>query len=581
MKQKRGISRYLYTLVFLLLAVAVVTVTGSCGGGGGAGDGGGDGGGGGGGPTPLATGTFTKTADMGSTTYTGLLDADLYAHYQYLYLASNINGAGRITGLAIKYRSTMATAVTCPNATIKLSHSNLANLTGTFANNLGTGQGSQTTVLNNATMTFPAGAAGSWQTILLATPFDYNGKDNLIIDVERTGACSGIVFDDVNTAWPYTAGVWTTTNGSATGITAFWAANGKLVFAGGDNAVLYPNSAGNAIPLSTIATFQHAQMLHLASDINGSGPITGIAMISAEAPTDAAIYTVNIKIGHTSLSALTDTFANNFNSGSPVTVASALTFSVPAGVPAGSPIWLPLTGSFNYNGTDNLIVDIEVTSVSTSTFWAYDSTLAARRVYAAVGSATGTVGPGAYHTVFRFNGGTMDVMTNEGVNSAQVLGGLASGGQIQSLYRSAELGTGGAITSVSVRLRNDSVATSLTNYKLYIGHTTKTIYNIADTYASNMDENALAFSGTLNVAGGLKAGDWVTIPLSTPFAYDSTKNLSVLFTTDVGSVGNNIVRVGTSATQYPTRSVGRNDNAGATPGWTYDGITEVRFGISK
>jgi|GEM_PF-1978297 len=60
MKQKRGISRYLNTLLFLFLAVAVITIAGSCGGGGGGSSS--DGGGGGTSTPPPAAATPVATA---------------------------------------------------------------------------------------------------------------------------------------------------------------------------------------------------------------------------------------------------------------------------------------------------------------------------------------------------------------------------------------------------------------------------------------------------------------------------------------------------------------------------------------
>ena len=83
---------------------------------------------------------------------------------------------------------------------------------------------------------------------------------------------------------------------------------------------------------------QHVQQHHLASDINGSGPITGIAMISNVTTLVAASYTVNVTLGHTSLSTLTNTFADNFDSGNPLMIAAALTFNIPADVPGGTPV---------------------------------------------------------------------------------------------------------------------------------------------------------------------------------------------------------------------------------------------------
>jgi hypothetical protein len=582
MKQKRGISRYLLAMLLLLSSVVIA----SCGGGGG-GDGGG--GGGGGGPTPLATGTFTKTADMGSANYTGLLDADTYAHYQYLYLASIINGAGRITGLAIKYRSTMDTAVTCPNATIKLSHSNLANLTGTFANNLGTGQGSQTTVLNNATMTFPAGAAGSWQTILLATPFDYNGKDNLIIDVERTGACSGIVFDDVNTPWPYTAGVFTFTNGSATGIPVSWAANGKLVFAGGDNSIYTQSAtAGSAdVGFTTTANQQKFQNLYLASEVNGSGPITGIGFpvcgdSTCGAATTAQTYTVTVKLGHSSLTNLTATYANNYDVGAPVTVINNLQFTVPAGVPPNSQyVWLPVTNVFTYNGTNNLLVEVEVTSASGITYWPGVNTASNTFVYGTSGSPTAlAVAPVSFRINFRFNGGTMNFIT-AGSSSLVPPFDLVTGlMKTHWLYDAASLGTGGSISKIAFRLNNNSVASDYSNFTVTIGQTSNNLLS-GVLFANDFDVSANVLStSTFSIPAGMLAGDWIEIPLSGTFSYDPTKNLVVEITTSAATAGNS-VRAEFSATRFPSHI-----SAATAPGATVPTVignygVDMRFWVQK
>jgi len=108
---------------------------------------------------------------------TGLMHAShSYAHWQHLYLASDINGSGKITGLAYKYASAVSSAITCTGATIKLGHTLLSAVTSTFADNVANGKGGQTTVLSNGTLSFPADAAGTWHTVEFTTPFDYNGN---------------------------------------------------------------------------------------------------------------------------------------------------------------------------------------------------------------------------------------------------------------------------------------------------------------------------------------------------------------------------------------------------------------------
>ena len=136
----------------------IITVLGmfllaACGGGGGGGSSSG------GGPT---TGTFTKTVEgVGTSNNTfPFTDANSSQILQQLYLASEIKGSGFINRLSFRYSFDAASAVNCPNMTVKLGHTSLTSLTTTFANNVEQGRGSQVTVIDNATITIPAGTAG-------------------------------------------------------------------------------------------------------------------------------------------------------------------------------------------------------------------------------------------------------------------------------------------------------------------------------------------------------------------------------------------------------------------------------------
>jgi len=184
----------------------------------------------------------------------------------------------------------------------------------------------------------------------------------------------------------------------------------------------------------------------------------------------------------------------------------------------------------------------------------------------------------------RFHGGQLVVVpAAPGSNSTQILGSTftSTGGQIQSLYRNDLIGTSGTINAIYVRMLGASVAAAVPNYKLFMGHTAKTTYVITDTYASNMNENATVFTGTLNVPAGLIAGDWVKIALASPFAYDSTKNLSIFFSSDFAVLGN-AVTARQDANQFPVNV--RNDNAvttSGTPAFTFNGIIDIAVDLSK
>jgi hypothetical protein len=545
---------------------------------------GGDGSGAAPGPTPLATGTFTKTvvADGSNSFWESLFSTNTAMRFQFLYRAPDVNGSGNVQSISFRYEFDEPVSVSCPNVTIKMGHTNFSDLTATYADNVETGKGSFLTVLNDAAINIPAGSAGGYFSINLDTPFNYNGVDNVVVELVRTSGCTEIIETDNAQASYTVVDFHTTQSAPAMGTADTFLVHTKFNFVGGDDPVLY-NATNNSIaPFTTAGGTQHAQRLFLASDINGAGPITGIAMRTGDNPTDAQSYTVNIKLGYTTLSALTDTFANNLNSGSPVSVASNLTFNVPAGVPRGEYIWLPLSDTFNYNGTDNLILDIEVLSATGGTTWLRSAGLPDRHMYGTVGDATGTVSNGGYDTKFRFNGGTMDVgLTTATSLAIQVFDGSATGGIMQSLYHPADLGTGGRITHVDVRLVGDSITAVHNNYTLRIGHTSKTALDIVDTYASNMDENMTVYSGSFTIPAGLKAGDWVSIPLDSVFSYDPGKNLVIFFSTLGGAAtGNNVYA--SAAIRYASSTVVSDLGSDTTPTvGPADGIVIMRLQIQK
>lgn len=565
----------------ILVGIAAMAMVASCGGNGG---------------TPgLPAGFFTRSFSPSATAdnvipFGGPGFGDVTD--QEIYTATEVGASGRISALRFSYFASLGSAVNCPNTTIRIGHTSLASPSASFANNFD--RGTPQTVLDNATVSIPAGAAGEWFTISLATPFNYNGVDNLLIQIDRTTACSG----DVHIAAVSAAAnrraesdVVDTVAGTAENNTATadyvdpTEPLQEFTFEGGVTSVLYGGSTSNAVPFATSAApdIRHSQFLYYANEVKGSGPITGIAFVSNAASTFASTYSINVKLGHSTLTGLGTDFAANFDVDAPAAVASNLNFVVPAGLPAGSLLWIPLTGSFSYNGTDNLIVDIEVSGAAGSTFLRTNGAMTARRLFAAVGAATGSVDSlGGYDTYFRFNGATMDVMPNHLGASYQVFGSPA-GGQAQNLYRSASLGTGGTISSVALRFWGTPTPTTVPNYKIYMGHTSKTALSTADTYASNMDGSTLVYTGSLVIPAGLAWGDWITIPLQHDFVYDPGQNLVVMFSGDDSGVSNS-AEIHVDASAYAGHLVGRDDNTVDTSGlptWGFDGAFNIRFGLKK
>ncbi|HPI90838.1 MAG TPA: hypothetical protein PK859_16155 [Spirochaetota bacterium] len=102
--------------------------------------------------------------------------------YMMLYLADDIGTAGTITAIRFKRGTEMTTESTCTDMTFIMAHTTVDTLSTIFADNY---TGSAQTVIDQATVTVPAGPADEYFTFTLSQPFNYNGTDNLIIELKR------------------------------------------------------------------------------------------------------------------------------------------------------------------------------------------------------------------------------------------------------------------------------------------------------------------------------------------------------------------------------------------------------------
>ncbi len=117
-----------------------------------------------------------------------------------------------------------------------------------------------------------------------------------------------------------------------------------------------PGSSGsNVYPWSTSYTQCRFQLLYLASQIGRSGTITEFANKTSNTGI-GTFANVSYRMCHTNVNALTTTYAANYGGNTPVVV-----FSAPSLVrgKSATDVWdsVPVS-NFNYNGTDNLLVEI-------------------------------------------------------------------------------------------------------------------------------------------------------------------------------------------------------------------------------
>jgi hypothetical protein len=403
-----------------------------------------------------------------------------------------------------------------------MGHTGLGALQPFFADNIGQSRGSAVTVMNDRTVTIPAVSAGEYFRIDLDAPFHYNGVEQLVVDLARTGTCTGSVALRYDDSVPANQALYSSVLSSPSGTLTF-PPNMRFHFSDGDNTVEFGGSSPAAAPFTGAPT--RIQLLYMAGEISGSGPITGLGF-QVEQLTTEQTYSYSVTMGHTTLAKLDPMFAANVTAG-PLTTMATGAFTVPAGISAGSYIWIPLTGTFTYNGKDNLLVDIEVSNGTGDTVLRHGVGTVSRHVSGAVGSTLGVNGDWAYHTRFRFKGGTVDMMTPHGIFGADAFPFATDFGKRQFLYRATELGTGGKITAIACRnTPNDSIAVDNMDLAVVLSHTTATV--LGTDFVANLPMPVTVMTGTFATPVTAK-GDWVDMPFTAPFTYNGMDNLVVEF----------------------------------------------------
>jgi hypothetical protein len=184
-----------------------------------------------------------------------------------------------------------------------------------------------------------------------------------------------------------------------------------------------------------------------------------------------------------------------------------------------------------------------------------------------------------YHIALRFHGGGMSKLSAGNDRSDSIFNGAFSSA---TLYSATDLGTAGSITSVSCHLYSPSTAASYANFKVVMGYATAA--TLSGTAATDFVSQNTVFDGTVTVPAGLSAGDWIDIPLTTPFAYDGKSNLIVW-------MGNNGTASGTpvangcrsdSAARY-TGGFGYSTAGVGSPTYhvDYGMTTDIRMAVQK
>jgi hypothetical protein len=187
-------------------------------------------------------------------------------------------------------------------------------------------------------------------------------------------------------------------NGEATATWNDQLTPGTLSSVFGVSAVYSPpqqNVTSGVFPSIGTGTWANAraQVLNTGTELNqAAGTITQVYWrpYSGTYTASGNVWTgLTIKLGMSNLTSLTSTFANNFNVGSPVTMANSVTYTVPVNT-GTTYLLLPTTNNLAYNGTDGLVFDLAKTgsTASSNAAWGFVNSFSGRYMYATPSTAT-------------------------------------------------------------------------------------------------------------------------------------------------------------------------------------------------
>ena len=161
---------------------------------------------------------------------------------------------------------------------------------------------------------------------------------------------------------------------------------GVSAFASGKQVTVTNGTGSNVIPWwpAVFPNGCRCQMLYDQAKINYAGVINEFELEKSNAYT-CTVTNVKFYLCHTKLSALTTNFSNNYSGYTPVLVASAANYVVPA---QSGFYPIPMTATFTYNNTDNLILEITYDRISGSACGLRNGGLSAHRCWAQSPTAT-------------------------------------------------------------------------------------------------------------------------------------------------------------------------------------------------
>ena len=311
---------------------------------------------------PISIMADTVTIGDGTGTWNHPMSTYFHdARTQVIYLDSELGSAGEINSLSLDVSD--IPGQTMNNFTIRMKHTGMDSYGSSPS-----WEGSGWTVVyqNNESI----GSTG-WVTFDFSTSFDYNGTDNLMVDISfnnssysSDGYCR-VTEPGGDRALHYRTDsyfgdplAWSGTS-DPTPASSTYVPNIKLEITSSDpgDSIYIGNGTGTwNYPLSTYFHDARTQTIYRSSEVGRSGEITSLSLDVTTTP-GQTMNNFTIRMKHTSL--------DGYGS-SPSWEDSGWTTVYQTDESINSSGWATFTfsTSFNYNGSDNLMVDISFNNSS-------------------------------------------------------------------------------------------------------------------------------------------------------------------------------------------------------------------------
>ncbi|MGM0510676.1 MAG: DNRLRE domain-containing protein [Thermoplasmatota archaeon] len=312
-------------------------------------------------------------------------------HFQAVYTPDQVGAEGYIERISFDKRA-HATSASFNNLNISLAHTELDEVTTTFDDNY---DGHLVEVFNSPSVEFPATSTALWRHFDLNNNFIYDNEHNLLIDIKWSGdSDNNIVVNNTEYAAGVTKRVYSGDLTSSFGNVDRWLPRLKFETDIIHNTVVDKGTLGTTWPFYPDEDEMRLQMLHNHTLLNEKGRIDKISFQAHDNEQRWSVYeNFSIRMAHSQNQSLDENY-DEHNIDPWIEVFNRTSYNIST---QGNPEWIEIDidNTFDYNGEDNLVIDVrwrgsygDTVFLAINTTVSYDCVIAAYDYNAEVGTYT-------------------------------------------------------------------------------------------------------------------------------------------------------------------------------------------------